>query len=117
MQPKTEPVPVKVTEIRTEDGLVYQVQPPEVHVQPGQTINFRYVGEAGATLFIPISGVFPQRVYDFTRETTGFSLSVTVGKKVPAGVSSFAFGLYSRDKDDFAIGNSPPRMIIDPPDK
>ena len=110
------PVTVSVSQVRTEVGLVCRVDPPILHVRPEQQVTFAYEGEAGASLFIPFAGVFEDRVFDFILDDGRFSLTLQVAKTPPREVREFAYGLYSRDLDDFAIGNSPPRMIIDDPD-
>jgi hypothetical protein len=106
--PKRKPVTI------TDEHGTFVVTPGVIEAKGGDLLVFEYAGTRGATLFFPLPGIFAERVVEMAPGRP-WRAEVQVGNV--ASRVRFAYAVYSRDADDFAVANSPPRMIIDPPSK
>jgi hypothetical protein len=103
-------MPVTIT---AEHG-TFVVTPGVIEAEEGDLLVFEYDGVLGGALFFPVPGIFAQQVVDMVPGKP-WRAEVRVGH-VEYQVR-FAYAVYSRDVDDFAVANSPPRMIINPPSR
>jgi hypothetical protein len=110
---------------------VYRVGSP-IEVSQGDEVVIKVDCQEGFTVFFPNAGFFGDHLYQANDDTSwsdgedpaenkwwGVSLKRTNmdnpnkaredGKKREA-----AYCIYSKDLDNFAVGNSPPKMILDP---
>ena len=110
---------------------VYQV-PATIKVDKGETVVIKLDCKNGFTVLIPYKEIFGKHEFHATNHN-----SWAVGAGAPKhewwGVSmvrsnednpskvvkkgkkkEVAYCIYSKDLDNFAVGNSPPKMILDP---
>lgn len=89
------------------------VVPGYLIVNRTDSVEFKTVNNKDATIFIPTKKqLFEEnkRVLDLD-EAHKYTATLTVQQNAPAGVYTYA--VYCKESDDFAEGNSPPRMIIE----
>lgn len=107
-QPKRMPITI------TAEHGTFVVKPGVIEAEEGDRLVFEYDGALGGSLFFPVPGIFAQQVIDLVPGKP-WRAEVLVG--YVAYQTRFAYAVYSRDADDFAVANSPPRMIINPPSR
>jgi len=118
---------------------VYQITDPPICVAPGETVEILIPGPKGFTVYFPIAGHFNAQVFEavenpewalekeekemvavsgsspeFTSEKFwGVRMTrISEEKHCPSG--KFPYCIYSKELNNFAVGNSPPEMILDP---
>ena len=110
----TQPQPEIKTVKMVLDEKTLTVSKEHLVLYRGQDVIFEYPGEKGAVLFFPVQRVFPCRAVDMEPGPV-WRLKLTVRSDAPLG--EFAYAIYSRDLDDYAVAASPPRIIITDPNK
>ncbi len=93
---------------------VVRAYPPVIRLTAGQRISLEYKGRLPGTFFFPQKDVFGQRLLEMKGEGP-FTLELQSFKTATPG--DYPYSLYLPDVHQMAEGESPPRMIIDPPGK
>jgi hypothetical protein len=121
------------------EEVVYQVSGPPIEVAPGETVDILIPGPFGFSVYLPIAGHFNAQVFEAVenpewalekeeKEMVAVSGSspestaekfwgvrmtrISEKKHCPSG--KFPYCIYSKELNNFAVGNSPPEMILDP---
>ncbi len=116
MKAKLQPGPVIFNFERTPEGEeIYRAAPPTVKLERGQTVTFLHHGKLGVTVFIPLPEIFEERghVHAMQRTDHGLELMLHVRSDAPVVKGEFDYAVFSHDLKKLAVGNSPPRMILD----
>ena len=115
--------------------VVFQIADPPIKVAPGETVEILIPGPEGFTVYLPITGHFNAQVFEAVENpewaleemaAVSGSSSESAEKKFwgvrmtriseagayPSG--KFPYCIYSKELKNFAVGNSPPEMILDP---
>ncbi len=117
------------------DETVYQVDDPAAYVAPGETVEILIPGKEGFTVYLPIAGLFNAQVFE-AEESPAWAQAamaeadgagedaakdplwgVRMTRIVQAGKSpipKMPYCIYSKELNNFAVGNSPPEMVLDP---
>jgi len=95
--------------------MFYQADPPILALNRGQAVTFIHEGEQGGRVFIPHPELFVEEgfVHPLERTPEGFRLTLHVREHAKRQ-EAFDYAVFSNDLERFAVGNSPPRMILDP---
>ena len=126
---------------------VFQVDKPQIKVEPNETVDILIPGKKGFTVFLPYAGVFNAQVFEAVKNpyweeekedakmqaasgeidsgesatavepTKGDVWGVRMTRIVKADDFSpkkMAYCIYSKELDNFAVGNSPPTMKLEP---
>ncbi len=116
MEGKTHPVPVTFQYERKTDGKeIYRTDPSVLRLVRGEAVTFNHPGKWGVTVFIPVPEIFEERGHVHSMQMTprGMELTLHVRSDAPKTKGEFDYAVFSHDLKRFAVGNSPPRMILD----
>ena len=104
---------------------VFKMTQPEVNVGPGETFDITIDCQMGFSVYLPYPGFFAKQEWEAQPvpqgETTGppayqwWRVRMTRNKgKNYSAIRKMAYCVYSKDLDNFAVGNSPPKMTLEP---
>ena len=116
MQTEMKRNPIKVTlSPPTIPGHTYcfAVDTPKLTIHPGDELEFHFIGCKNPTIMIPVGKVMTRRITVAHEKEPGI-VRLRVLSNPDMTQKSFAYAVYSPDIDDFATGNSPPRMVLEP---
>ena len=112
--PSPEPMePVELTFEFDEDNTLRTV-PRELTLMQGQTLVITHEGRQPGILFVPEDSIFGGHMF-WTKGEDRFTLQLDV--REDSALGSFPYSVYLKDHNQIAEGFSPPRMIIDPPER
>ena len=123
-----------------EELLVVQAWDPDNPVKPGDTVEILIPGSEGFTVYFPIGEHFDAQIFEAVKnpawasEENAEELAAAAGSDVEPkkgnvwGVrmtrisekcselykKEFPYCIYSKELKNFAVGNSPPRMTLEP---
>ncbi len=105
---------------------VYAVDKSPITVAPGETVEILIECKKGFSVMIPYAGFFGGNFFEATEQPPwapppssggekwwGVRLVRTMLKN-PHANKEMAYCIYSKDLDNFAVANSPPRMGLKP---
>ena len=104
--------PVTVTRKKgreKDDPDFLQVKPAEITIHPGDELEFTFNDCRNPTIMIPVEGILTERI------ATDNSGTIRMRVRVEPNLTQadFPYAIYSPDIRNFAVGNSPPRMILE----
>jgi len=98
---------------------------PEIYVKPGETLDILVDCKKGFSVYLPYTMFFEN--LDLEAKPVGTDVNNKQAKeqwwrvqiKRKAGenhtdIKEMAYCIYSKDLDNFAVGNSPPKMTVKP---
>lgn len=101
----------------------FKVDQAIVEVAMGQVLDIEIECNNGFSVFVPFPGIFNQvagsdQVFNATpvpksKDTWQVSIE-RLNRANPHPEKDFAYGIYIKEDDDFAVAASPPRMNINP---
>jgi hypothetical protein len=127
--------PVKKSDYKHTDSNIYKVEGPPIEVAPGETVEILIPGSEGFSVYLPIGGHFNAQVYEavenpaWAREemeaagggggSTDYNFwGVRLTRTSKAGSyppdEPFPYCIYSKEFMNFAVGDSPPTMNLNP---
>jgi len=105
---------------------VFQVDKSPIIVKPEEDVDILIDCKEGFTVFIPKAAFFGKNIFEAEDPTWvsglttprdkwwGVSLTRTKLKNPNEKTKDLAYCIYSKDLDNFAVGNSPPKMKLEP---
>lgn len=88
----------------------FKVSTPVLTIHPGDMVEFKFEGCTNPVIMVPVENVFVEnRVTDKNHKGI---IRLDVRPDAPVTGKPFPYMVYSPDTDEFAEGNSPPRMIL-----
>jgi hypothetical protein len=105
---------------------VFKVDQSPITVKPEEIVDILIDCTKGFSVFIPYPGFFGDYVFEATEQPIWAPDPSTAKEKwwgarlkrtKPENQNSnkeLSYCIYSKDLDNFAVGNSPPTMILDP---
>jgi len=111
------PEPVVFRHDRNESqGEIFRAEPGVLALNRGQAVTLHHEGEQGGVVFIPYPDIFEEKgyVHPLVKTPEGFRLVLHVREDAPRGKGEFDYAVFSHDLKRFAVGNAPPRMILEP---
>jgi len=112
MHPERKLKPVKVVLATSNKERPFTVSEPRLVINPGDELEFIFEGCRNPTIMIPVSGVMQKRIAVPRADEPGV-IRMRVLDNPDMSHNTFAYAVYSTEIDDFAVGNSPPRMVLD----
>lgn len=105
---------------------VFQVDNSPLKVKSGETVEILIPGPEGFTVYFPYPGFFDAQVYE-AEEKPGWAVNppnaemwwgvrmTRISKRgTPNPHDGISYCIYSKELNSFAVGNSPPKMKLDP---
>ena len=111
MQESMEKSPVTMFWGRNEKGeKILRVDKPEINIKAGDTVVLHMPDLNEPVVMIPVKGVFEKQIY--TADPGEHTIKMTVRDPLNITNLTFGYAVYSRELKDFAVGNSPPTMVL-----
>ena len=106
-------VKIKITSVGKKQEV--RVAPPRIHAKPGQRVRFENVTGDALTLMFPLPWFEGPMTVPVAADQTHVEIDIKqkpnrddCGKDVP-------YQIYCLATNDYAVGESPPKMKVDPP--
>ena len=123
--PKPEVRARQETYQQTVPEVVFKVDPPVVNVKPGETFDILLDCESGFQVFVPYPEFFekldteaqrvdPKTIPEKPRYNWWRASMTRHQVENNTDIKEMAYCVYSKDLDNFAVGNSPPKMTLKP---
>jgi hypothetical protein len=104
---------------------VFKMTQPEVIVGPGETFDITIDCQMGFSVYLPYPGFFAKQEWEAQpvppEDISGapkhqwWRVRLTRNKGDNySSIRKMAYCVYSKDLDNFAVGNSPPKMTLEP---
>ena len=114
--------PAFVTACTLNEHNVYKVSPTPVTVPPGATLEIVMQCQTGFTVFLPYPHFFGAQIFEAALDASRSSgkqkvwVARMTRNNAPNGtpVQTMAYCVYSKDRDNFVVAGSPPKMNLQP---
>ena len=111
MQESMEKSPVTMFWGRNEKGeKILRVDKPEINIKAGDTVVLHMPDLNEPVVMIPVKDVFTHQIY--TAQPGEHTIKMTVNNPLKFKKLKFGYAIYSQEIMDFAVGNSPPTMVL-----
>ena len=121
--PKRRQITEENTEEITEE-LVFKMDTPSVELEMGETLEILIDSTDSFTVFIPYPGIFAEQIFhaeDASSWTTenaekkwwGVRMTRIIGYDM-FPIREIPYCVYNKELNNFAVGNSPPTMVVKP---
>lgn len=101
----------KQTLRKTIEQTAHVAQTPHLQIYPGMKIQLEVEELRDPVVLIPVKNVMTRQINEPAADRPGV-IELEVLRKPDLGVGTFAYAMYDRELDDFAVGDSPPRMTL-----